>query len=147
MQRERKLTNCLIAKTTAEILFVVALAAYFSYADFTPGLRGWLDVANEREVSGWAVDQNEPDSHVEVQLYINDRFIASQFADYLRPDVQHAGYAADERHGYRFETPALHAGEYEARIYALRTSRGGARRTLQTIGNPSRFTIVDATRT
>lgn len=141
MRRERKLTNFLIVKAIVETLFVIALAAYFSYADFTPGFRGWLDMADEREVAGWIVDKRAPASRVEVQLYINDRFVASRLADRPRPDVVRVGFAEDEHHGFWFETPPLDAGEYEARVYAVRASRGAARRTLQQVGEPRRFTI------
>ncbi len=141
MERERKLTNFLIAKAVADMLFVVALVTYFSYTDFTPGLRGWLDQADERGIAGWVVDRNAPSERVEVQLYINNRFVASQFADRPRPDLVQAGRAEDERHGYRFETPPLDAGEHEARVYAVRASRGATRRTLQLVGDPLRFTI------
>jgi hypothetical protein len=38
---------------------------------------------------------------------------------------------------FRFEQPRY--GEYEARVYAIREGRGGARRTLQQIGDPRHF--------
>jgi hypothetical protein len=39
------------------------------------------------------------------------------------------------------QTPALRAGEHEARVYALHSSSAGARPTLQLIGKPFRFRI------
>lgn len=141
MQRERKLTNFLIAKTVIEIIFVIILAAYFSYADFSPGFRGWLDIADEREISGWVVNGRATSSPVEVQLYIDNRFVANNFADRPRPDLVRAGRAESEHHGFAFETPPLNAGEHEARVFAVHASRGGVRRTLQLIGAPLRFRV------
>jgi hypothetical protein len=141
MHRTRKLTYFLIAKTFLETSLTLALVAYFNYADFLPGFRGWLDVANEREIAGWVMNRNVPSESVEVQLYINDRFVASQMAGLARPDVGQAERIRGERYGFRFETPRLDPGEYEARVYAVHESRGGARRTLQLIGTPLRLTV------
>ncbi|HYY58987.1 MAG TPA: hypothetical protein VE842_16780, partial [Pyrinomonadaceae bacterium] len=56
-------------------------------------------------------------------------------------DVQKAGYAVDEWHGYAFDLPPLSDGEHEARVYALQGSGEGARYTLQLLGKPIRFHI------
>jgi hypothetical protein len=78
---------------------------------------------------------------VEVQLFIDNTFVADAAADQFRPDVREAKRAEDDWHGFVFHTPALRAGEHEARVYAMHSSGAGARRTLQLIGKPFRFRI------
>ncbi|HVF86364.1 MAG TPA: hypothetical protein VM866_02185 [Pyrinomonadaceae bacterium] len=137
-----RLTHLLIAKSLLEMLFVGSLAVFFYYQTFNVYIRGSLDAADARNVAGWAVDEGEPQRRVVVQLYINDRFVASREADAFRPDVLAAGRAADERHGFMFDTPALPPGDYEARVYAQHESSGEGRRTLQIIGRPLKFQII-----
>jgi hypothetical protein len=136
-----RLTRFLIFKSIVEVLFVAALAVGFYLTAFSPSLRGEVDEANAQRVSGWAVNQATPDAHVEVQLYIDDRFAASTSADLSRPDVMAAGFALDEQHGFKFETPTLPHGEHEARVYAAHESGAGLRRTLQLVGKPVRFHV------
>jgi len=140
------LTHLLIAKSFLETLFVASLAVFFYYQTFNVHIRGSLDAADARSVAGWAVDEREPQRRVVVQLYINDRFMASREADAFRPDVLAAGRAADEKHGFVFDTPTLPPGEYEARVYALHESGGGVRRALQIIGRPLKFQIIHEAR-
>lgn len=135
----RRLVNLLLGKAALDLLFVCALAAGFHYAAFRPSFRGALDQADARGVRGWVVDKAEPGGRVEVQLYLNGRFAAAAEATEPRPDVAAAGLAPDERHGFvfRLDPPP---GEYEARVYAVRESSAGRRRTLQQIGHAARFT-------
>jgi len=139
----RRLSRALIAKSLAEALFVAALFVAFSYAYFHPRLRGVVDVADTRSVEGWAVDEAEPGRQVDVQLFIDGRFVAQARADRPRPDVLAAGRAASAAHGFRFETPPLPAREadYEARVYALHAAGDGERRTLNQIGKALRFRV------
>jgi hypothetical protein len=137
-----RLTNFLIAKSILEALFVGALAVGFYLTAFTPFFRGSLDVADAGHVAGWVVNQAEPQSRVEVQLYIDGRFVGNSTADLPRPDVKAAGRAVDENHGFAFETPTLSAGQHEARVYAVHMSGGGQRRTLQLIGKPLVFNVA-----
>jgi hypothetical protein len=120
---------------------VVALAVGFYLLAFPPFLRGVLDEAGRERVTGWVVDQTRPGERVEVQLYVDGRFVASAVADAPRPDVKAAGHAEDELHGFVFKTPQLAAGEHEARVYSVHESGGGSRRTLQLVGKPLRFTV------
>jgi hypothetical protein len=136
-----RLTNFIIAKSIFEALFVGALAIGFYLTAFTPYFRGTLDYADAQHVAGWAVNQAEQQSHVEVQLYIDGRFAADSTADVSRPDVSAAGRAADENHGFVFDTPPLAAGPHEARVYAVHVSGEGERRTLQLVGKPMIFKI------
>ena len=82
-----------------------------------------------------------PSTRVEVQLFIDDRFAGDSMADQYRPDVHQAKRAPDDWHGFAFATPQLSNGDHQARVYAVHTNGGGARRTLQLIGKPYRFRI------
>jgi hypothetical protein len=139
-----RLSRLLLAKATLEALFVAALFVVFSYSYFNPRLRGSVDLADERAVEGWAVDESEPARRVEVQLFIDGRFVAQRTAADPRPDVLAAGRARDAGHGFRFAVPPLPAREreYEARVFALHESGDPARRTLQQIGETARFRVA-----
>ena len=138
-----RLSKLLAAKSLAETLFVVALAVLFSYSHFSPGFRGSLDVADEQRVAGWVVNESEPDVQIEVELYIDDHFVARQRADESRPDVLAAGRARSAEHGFAFETPPLppRVDEYEARVFAVYAGADRERRALQQVGDPARFKV------
>jgi hypothetical protein len=136
-----RLINFLIAKSIAEALFIGALAVGFYLTAFTPFFRGTLDYADAHRVAGWVVNQAEPQTHVEVQLYIDGSFAGNRRADLSRPDVKAAGRAEDEWHGFTFDTPPLAAGQHEARVYAVHMSGEGQRRTLQLVDKPLVFNV------
>jgi hypothetical protein len=140
--RRARLAHFLIGKAIAETLFVGALAVGFYLTAFTPFFRGSLDLADTRHVAGWVVNEREPQARVEVQLYIDGRFVGNRAADVARPDVLAAGRATDEGHGFVFDTPPLPAGEHEARVYAVHASGRGQRRTLQLVDKPLVFTVA-----
>ena len=125
----------------AEALLVTAIAVGFYLATTNRYLRGVLDRADSQTVTGWVVDEAQPATRVEVQLFIDDNFIADAAADQYRPDVHEAKRAEGDWHGFVFQTPPLRAGEHEARVYALYASGSGTRQTLQLIGKPFRFRI------
>ena len=135
------LINLLITKSVAEALLVTATAVGFYLVTTNPNLRGWLDQADQRTVSGWVVDDKEAGIRVEVQLYVDDKFVADRSAADFRPDVHQARRAADDWHGFVFTTPELPKGEHEAKVYAVYGGRSFARRTLQIIGQPLRFRV------
>lgn len=141
----RRLTRYLIAKSILEALLIGALAVCFYLTAFNPYFRGTVDEANARQVYGWAVNERAPELRVEVQLYIDGRFVASRVADLSRPDVKAAGRALDEWHGFSFETPPLDPGEHVARVYVVHESGEGVRRTLQLLGDPKRFRVEKET--
>jgi hypothetical protein len=138
--RRARLTRLLLAKLTLDLAFVAVLAVYTHAVAFRPFYSGSLDYADARSVRGWVVDRAEPEAAVEVQLYIDGRFVASGLADAPRPDVYERGFAHDEHHGFVFNPGATTHGEHEARVYAVHASRADARRTLQQIGPALRFT-------
>ena len=131
-----------------QILFVIlacltlsvgTYAVWTEYTAFPPHYKGFGEVTLRREVVGWAVDAAHPTTRVEVQLYVDGRFVAYGVASLPRPDVLAAGRAADANCGYRFELPPLPAGEHEARVYALHTDGAGDLRTLRQLGHTLRF--------
>jgi len=125
----------------AEALLVTAVAVGFYFATTNRHLRGVLDRADRQTVSGWVVDEAQPSTRVEVQLFIDERFMGDTVANQFRPDVHEARRAEDDWHGFVFQTTTLPAGEHEARVYALYSSGSGTRRTLQLIGKPFRFRV------
>jgi hypothetical protein len=138
-----RLSQILIGKSLVETLFVAALLVSFSYTHFNPRLRGTLDAADARAVAGWVVDEAAPQRQVEVELYIDDHFVARRRAGESRPDVLAAGRAASAEHGYVFETPPLPAreGEYEARVFAVETGADSSRHALVQVGDALKFRV------
>jgi hypothetical protein len=117
-----------------------AYAVWVEYSSFPPHFRGFGEVTPKGEVAGWAVDASRPGARVEVELYVDGRFVAHGLATLPRPDVVAAGRARDPGCGYRFPLPALAEGPHEARVYALHAPGGAAdRRTLKQLGDPLRF--------
>ena len=140
----RNLLQLLIGKSVAEALLVTVLGIAFYLVVTNPNLRGWLDQADSQTVAGWVVDERAAGSRVEVQLFIDDKFIEHRIAAEFRPDVHQANRATDDWHGFVFKTPPLAPGQHEARVFAVHRSGAGDRLTLQVVGKPIRFR-VDAT--
>jgi hypothetical protein len=135
-----KLVHALIAKSLAETILVGVLAVAFYLSAFPPYFHGWGE-AMAHEISGWVVDDTRPWDRVEVQMFIDEKFVATSHANTFRPDVMAAGWARDEWHGYVFAVPLLEPGKHEALVYAMHASGGRARRTLQLVGDPIRFEV------
>lgn len=136
----RRLTTLVIAKLTLDLIFVASLAVYSHAVAFNPFFTGSLDYADGHSVRGWVVDRAHSDTAVEVQLYVDGHFVAAGIANEPRPDVSAKGFAPDEMHGFVFRLDPELYGEHVARVYAVHSSRNGARRTLQQIGKPLSFT-------
>jgi hypothetical protein len=135
-----RLVHLLIGKSIVETLVVGALAVFTFITVLPPFFHGWGEVT-ETGISGWAVNNASPWERVEVQLFLDGKFVADGIADEYRPDVSAAGWARDQWHGYTFVVPSLPAGMHEARIYAVHDSGGRVRKTLQLLGNPVRFDV------
>ena len=134
------LVHVLIAKSIAETLLVGALAVFTFITVLPPYFHGWGEVTNDG-ISGWAVNNWSPWDRVEVQLFVDGKFVAAGVADKARPDVTAAGWAKDQWHGYTFAVSFLPVGEHEGRIYAMHESGWGQRKSLQLLGEPIRFWI------
>lgn len=134
----KKLVHLLLAKSILDTIFVGTLAVVLYVKLFPPTLHGWGEaVGDSRSIAGWAVDTADPWRRVEVQLFIDGKFVGTAVAQLSRPDVMAAGWAKDEWHGYEFVLTGLSDGMHEARVYALH--RSGDRYTLQLLGNPITF--------
>jgi len=137
-----KLVHYLIGKSIAETIIVGTLAVFFFITVFPPYFRGWGQ-ATPAGISGWVVDNGAPWDRVDVQLFIDGKFVANGIANLSRPDVLAAGWSRDEWHGYTFSVGPLDAGVHEALVYAMHESDKGARRTLQSVGDPIRFSVAN----
>src|SRR5437868_6502290 len=138
----KKLVNLLIVKSILDTVLVGTIAVGVYLKAFPPTFHGWGEaVVESQSISGWVVDHADPWRRVEVQLFVDGNLAGTQVAQLSRPDVVAAGWAKDEWHGYQFVVPGLSAGAHEARVYALHSSRGGARYTLQMLGDPVRFEV------
>src|SRR2546421_4196362 len=129
------LAHLLVGKSIVEALFVSALAVGFFWFAFPPYFQGWGEVT-PRTIEGWAIDRQSKTDHIEVQLFIDDRFVATAIANQSRPDVMDAGFTSDPQHGYSFPIPPLSPGEHVARVYAIHSSGNAVRKTLQLVGKP-----------
>ena len=139
---KKQLLKLLIAKSILETVLVGTIAVAVYLKAFPPVFHGWGEaVAASHSISGWAVNSSEPWRRVEVQLFIDGKFVGTQLAQQSRPDVLAAGWSRDEWNGYSFVVSGLNAGTHEARIYALHPSGNGTRYTLQLLGDPIRFEV------
>lgn len=137
-----RLTQLLVGKGIVEIVFVAALAVGFYHGAFHPYFRGWSELTAGGSIAGWVVDESSPSRRVEVQLYVDGKFVASRVAELPRPDVLAAGRARDMWNGFDFALPPrLAPGAHEARVYAVHESGAGARRTLQQVGRELGFAV------
>ena len=135
-----RLVHILIGKSIVETLVVGALAVFTFITVLPPYFHGWGEVT-ETGISGWAVNNASPWERVEVQLFVDGKFVAAGVADRYRPDVSAAGWAKDPWHGYTFVVTSLPVGDHEARIYALHGSGHGTRKSLQLLGDPIEFSL------
>jgi len=135
-----KLVHVLIAKSIVEALLVGTLAVLAFAQAFPPHFYGWGEVTPSG-IAGWAVNYAAPWDRVEVQVFVDQKFVANGVANLSRPDVLAAGWSKDEWHGYAFSIGSLQTGTHEARVYAMHQSGGGTRRTLQLLGDPIHFSV------
>ncbi len=136
-----RLVHLLIGKSIVETLLVGVLAVFTFVTVLPPTFHGWSELS-EIGISGWAVNNASPWERVEVQLFIDGKFVADGIADQSRPDVAAAGWAKDRWHGYAFVVTSLPAGDHTAQIYALHDSGDGNRKSLQLLGDTLQFTVA-----
>src|ERR1044072_484849 len=135
-----RLVHVLIGKSILETLLVGALALFTFMTVMPPYFHGWGEATNAA-IAGWAVNNAAPWERVEVQLYVDGKFIADGVAAQSLPDVLAAGWSKDEWHGYSFPIRGLALGRHEARGYALHDSGAGLRKSLQLLGDPIVFEV------
>ena len=74
---------------------------------------------------GWAFDEDEPSTPLNIHVYIGDRIIGTTIANLARPDVN-STYGCSGNHGYEFtfEVGKEFVGEQTVRIYAINVGGG-----------------------
>jgi len=117
-----RLLKAIVAKSAIEIILVCVVATLAAFSTYNPRLRGAVDVANQRRVYGWVLAPEAPDVVIEVQLFIDEKLVASQLANEQRNDLLRYHLASNPYHGFYFDlnrikpAPGLHT----AQVYALR---------------------------
>src|SRR5262245_24028915 len=85
-----RLLKAVLAKSFVEMLFVCLIATLAAFSNFSPMLRGAIDVADQNRVAGWVYDPQSRGETVEVQLFVDGNFVASQLAGLKREDLVRA---------------------------------------------------------
>ncbi|MGI8542199.1 MAG: choice-of-anchor Q domain-containing protein, partial [Aridibacter sp.] len=67
---------------------------------------GFFEFADCSSISGWAWDQQQPDTPVDVNIYADDNLVATVSADQFRQDLLDAGIG-NGVHGFSLATPAI----------------------------------------
>ena len=121
-----KLLRAVLAKAGIEIAFVCVVATIAAFHNASPLLRGAIDAADQTHVAGWAYDPLTPKAALEVQLFIDDRFVRTVRAEQARPDLVKADVTTTAAHGFHFEFTGapLAPGNHAAQVYALRNAAG-----------------------
>jgi hypothetical protein len=135
------LVHVLIGKSILETLLVGGLALFAFMTVVPPYFHGWSEFTDDRKVAGWVVNNAAPWERVEVQLFVDGKFVATTVANQPRPDVLAAGWSKDQWHGYTFSIPHAGGDWHEVRVYAQHASGGGTRMSLQQVGDPLHFVI------
>ncbi len=85
-----------------------------------PSFLGYFDAADCTQLAGWAMDQNQPNSAITVDIYDGTTLLASVLAGTFRQDLANAG-RGNGKHAFWFTTPALYTGS----VHALTIQFGG----------------------
>ena len=107
------LVHLLIGKSIIEALFVSALVVVY-FLDVFPHFHGWGEV-HPQAISGWAVNSRNPSERVEVQLFIDDTFVARTIAAETAPKAVAGGWATDEWHGFTIAMSKIGPGRHQKR--------------------------------
>jgi hypothetical protein len=78
-------------------------------------LTGYVDEVRRQYIAGWAFDPDNPDSRVEVAVFIHGDEVGRTIANLPRPDLVKLGKYGDGRHGFmfRFDLPLSLIGTYD----------------------------------
>lgn len=134
-----RLRKLIAVKLALDLVFVCGLAVYTHAVTYRAGFEGELEQADGLGARGWVVDLERPGAPVEVQLFLNGRFAASATAAEPVSDEAKGDSSGRDRRAFVFRFEQPRHGEYDARVYAVRERRGGARRTLQELGGARGF--------
>jgi hypothetical protein len=138
-----RLVPALLVKSLAELAFVCVLVAVAAFVNLHPLVRGAIDIADSSSVAGWAHDPRAPREAIEVQLFIDGRFVAGRRADQPRPDLVAADATDDPAHGFTFPLASftLPPGPHHAQVYAVRPSFGRGLMLLPLAKSPLAFEV------
>ena len=138
-----KLLRAVIAKSFVEVVLVCVVATLAAFSTFSPQLRGAIDVADQTRIAGWVHDPQTPDQPIEVQLFIDGKFIATMRADERRDDLVRTGATTQPNHGFNISVESLHLpeGEHRALVYAVREAAGANKILLPFTTAPYTFQI------
>ncbi len=138
-----RLLRAVLAKSFIEILFVCVIVAFAAFSNFSPLLRGTIDEVNQTRISGWVYDPLSPDESIDVQLFIDSRFIASKPANEIRIDLVEAGATTKPNHGFTFTFDSLNLSEgiHTVQIYALRKAAGANKALIPISKTPQTFKV------
>jgi hypothetical protein len=138
-----RLLKAVVAKTFAEIILVCVVATLAAFSTFSPQLRGAVDVADQTRVAGWVCDPQSPEVALEVQLFIDQKLVASKLADERRIDLVESGAASNPNHGFSFDLRSLKLapGRHTAQVYALRQATGANKILLPVMKQPGVFEV------
>jgi hypothetical protein len=136
-----RLLRAVIAKSFIEILLVCVVATLAAFSNFSPRLRGAIDVADQTRIAGWVYDPASPEEKVEVQLFINGDWVATGKANERRDDLVAAGAARTPDHGFTFPVAPLKlfGGNHTVQVYAVRRASGNNKSLIPLSHNPSHF--------
>lgn len=126
------------------LIYCLGIISIFYYVLLFPtSFRGWPEITPYKSVAGWIVNEAAPQQSAEVELYVDDRFVAHKTADISRPDVVAAGRARTDNCGFDFDLRPLllEPGTHVAQIYAVHKAFTTPYRTLQRIGEPLSFQV------
>ena len=99
---------------------------------------GILDVADAKEIAGWAYDPDLGENPVQVVINIDGSDVATIVADQSRPDLASDPRIRGTRHGFRYATPGLARGSHTIRVYALDVPTDSR---IELAGSPKTFTV------
>jgi hypothetical protein len=68
-------------------------------------LRGWIDRIEGGTIEGWAFDEDQPASSIELSIYVGGKLFTTVFADQPRADLQILGTGRVE-YGFAVEAPS-----------------------------------------
>lgn len=136
-----KLLRAVIAKSFVEVVLVCVVASLAAFSTFSPQLRGAIDVADQTRIAGWVNDPWSPEQSLEVQLFIDGKFVASQLADQPRADLVTAGVTTGPNHGYSFQLQQFNvsSGKHSAQVYAVREAAGASKILIPIVASPVTF--------
>ncbi len=117
-----RLTKGVLVKASIELVLVCLLVSWAAYSNLHPSVRGVIDSVAHDRITGWAYDPDSKERPVEVHLYIDERFVASQLADQERADLVTARVAAGPNYGFYFTPPTLTPGRHAIQVYVVRDS-------------------------